>query len=164
MNLANKKELAKKVLGVGKNRIIFSTEGLSEIKEAITKQDIQSLYDEGIIRIKPIKGRKKVEKRTTRRGPGKIRKTIKRRKQVYVKITRKLRAHLQSQKNQGKLEHAQYKDLRKKIKMRFFRSKAHLQEHLANETKLKASESQEKINEGSKSDKKTKLKKSENKK
>ena len=40
LNLNKKKELASKVLKVGKNRILFNTEGLSEIKEAITKQDI----------------------------------------------------------------------------------------------------------------------------
>jgi len=41
MKLDKKKNLAKRVLNVGKERIIFVKERLSEIKEAITKQDIK---------------------------------------------------------------------------------------------------------------------------
>ncbi len=137
MNLKNKKELAKKVLGVGKNRIIFSPEGLSEIKEAITKQDIKTLAEEGIITIKPVRGRKTIVKRRTRRGPGKIRRTIKNRKQVYVKLTRKLRTHIKILRNEGKINRELYKNLRKKIKMRYFKDKAHLKDYLKNEIKTK---------------------------
>ena len=94
MNLKKKKELAAKALGVGKNRISFNPEGLNEIKEAITKQDIHSLHEEGVITIKPIKGRRKIEKRSRRRGSGKIKMKVRHRKQDYVKITRKLRKYL----------------------------------------------------------------------
>lgn len=140
MNLINKKELAKKVLGVGKNRIIFSQEGLNEIKEAITKQDILSMHQEGLILIKPIKGRKTVVRRKTKRGPGKIRRTIKKRKQTYVKITRKLRRYVKELKNQAKIDLEMYKALRGKIRMRYFKSKAHLKEYLENEMKIKGLE------------------------
>ena len=67
MNLKKKKELAAKALGVGKNRVCFNPEGLSEIKEAITKQDIKDLYEAGAITIKPNSGRKIHEKRKTKR-------------------------------------------------------------------------------------------------
>lgn len=76
MNLAKKKELAAKTLKVGKNRIIFNQDSTAEIKEAITKQDIKTLFEEGIIRIKPVKGRRKIIRRARRRGPGKIKKKI----------------------------------------------------------------------------------------
>jgi large subunit ribosomal protein L19e len=135
MNLRNKKILAAKTLGVGKNKIIFNTEGLSEIKEAITKQDIISLYQEGIIGIKPIKGRRKIVKRKTRRGPGKIKRTINKRKQNYVKITRKLRKYIQELKNTEKIDNNTYRDIRKKIRMSIFRSKAHLKEYIENPIK-----------------------------
>ena len=130
MNLSKKKELAAKTLGVGKNRVIFSTEGLAEIKEAITKQDIKSLYVEGIIGIKPVKGRKKVKKRKTRRGDGKIKKKVNKRKQIYVKITRKLRGYVMDLRDKGKIDRELYWDIRKKIRMRDYRSKAHLKEYL----------------------------------
>ena len=44
MQLSNKKELAAKVLEVGKGRIIFVESALAEIKEAITRQDILDLH------------------------------------------------------------------------------------------------------------------------
>ena len=130
MNLRNKKELAKKALGVGKHRIVFSFEGLNEIKEAITKEDIKSLHEEGIITIKPIKGRKTIVRRSTRRGPGKIKQPINKRKQDYVKITRKLRAYVKELRNKAQIDRATYKDIRKKIKMRTFKSKAYLKDYV----------------------------------
>lgn len=140
MNLKNKKILAAKVLGVGKNRIYFSQENLKEIKEAITKQDIKTLYEEGIIKIKPVKGRKKVIKRKRRRGPGKIKKKIKNRKQEYAKITRKLRKYLKNLKNLNKISKEDYYELRKKIKMKAFKNITHFKEYI---TSLQAEKSKE---------------------
>lgn len=130
MNLSKKKQLAAKVLKVGKKRIHFNNENLAEIKEAITKQDIKELYAEGIITIKPVKGRKTIKRRKTKRGPGKIKKTVNKRKQIYVKITRKLRTYLKELKALGVIDRDLYQELRKKIRMRTFRSKAHLKEYL----------------------------------
>lgn len=135
-NLLNKRNLAAKTLGVGKNRIWFNSENFSDIKEAITKQDIKELYAEGIIAVKPIKGRRKIVRRKIRRGPGKIKRTIKKRKQTYVKITRKLRKYLAELKRLGRINHDLYRELRNKIRMRVFRSKAHLKEYLENKEKL----------------------------
>ena len=61
MQLARKKELAAKVLKVGKNRIVFVEGHLSEIKEAISRMDILDLHKSGAIQIKEVKGRKKIE-------------------------------------------------------------------------------------------------------
>jgi len=130
MKLDRKKELAAKTLRVGKGRIKFNEEGLSEIKEAITKQDIKDLYKEGIISIKPVNGRKKIKRRKTQRGPGKIKKKVSHRKQEYVKITRKLRDYIKQLKEIGVIDRELYKDLRKKIRMRFFKSKANLKGYL----------------------------------
>jgi ribosomal protein L19E len=130
MNLGKKKILAAKALKTGKNRIVFNVEGLPEIKEAITKQDIQTLKQEGIITIKPVKGRKKIKKRKTKRGPGKIKKKVNQRKQTYVKITRKLRGYVMELKKRGDIDRNLYIELRKRIRMRAFRSKANLKEFL----------------------------------
>lgn len=131
MNLAKKKILASKVLKVGKNRVVFSSNALSDIKEAITKQDIKILYDQGIIKIKPIKGRKKIIRRL-RRGPGKIKKKVNKRKQIYVKLTRKLRAYVKYLRDNKAISRDIYLDLRKKIRGRYFKSKANLKEFLKN--------------------------------
>jgi large subunit ribosomal protein L19e len=140
-NLANKKALAARTLKVGKKRIYFNSDNFTEIKEAITKQDIRDLYSEGVIKIKPLKGRRKIKRRKTKRGPGKVKKTINRRKQTYVKITRKLRVYLKELKRIGAIENTFYIKLRKKIRMRDFKSKAHLKEYLKDhkETKIEPS-------------------------
>lgn len=132
MNLKTKKRLAAKTLGVGKRRIIFNPDSLADIKEAITKQDIKSLFDEGIISIKPEKGRKKIKKRKTKRGPGKTRLKIKKRKQEYVKLTRKLRKYLKELNSRGDINKELYYNLRTKIKMRTFKSRAQFKEYIDN--------------------------------
>ncbi len=130
MNLTKRKELAAKVLGVGKNKILFSTEHLAEIKEAITKQDIRDMFADGIISIKPNIGRKQKEKRKTRRGPGSIKLTVRDGKGDYVKLVRKLRRHTRELRKQGKLNQEKYEELRKKIKAGVFKNKAHLKDYI----------------------------------
>lgn len=130
MQLAKKKALATKVLKVGKNRIIFAEESLSEIKEAITRQDILDLHKSGGIQIREVKGRKKSVKRKHRRGIGKVKKRVSTRKQDYVKLTRKLRAFLRGVLRMGKVDKEKYKTARKMIRAKKFRSKRHLNDSL----------------------------------
>lgn len=127
-NLNKRKELAAKVFGVGKGKILFNTLRLSEIKEAITKQDIRDLFADGAIMIRETRGRQKKKIRTTRRGPGKIKWVIGNKKRKYVIITRKLRRYVNELRVQGKITMQQYKDLRKQIKAGTFKDKAHLKE------------------------------------
>ena len=130
MNLGKKKELAARTLKVGKNRIVFLNSRVNEIKEAITKQDIRDLKEGGVITIKETKGRRKNMKKSKKRGPGKIKKNVSKRKQEYVIITRKLRRYIAEMKKQEKISTEEFKDIRKKIRNRFFRSKSHLKEYL----------------------------------
>jgi large subunit ribosomal protein L19e len=129
MNLEKKKILASKVLGVGKNRIMFLEPRLDEIKEAITRQDIRDLQKDGAIVIKNIKGRKTKRKRRSR-SVGNLRKNIKNRKRNYVSLTRKLRKHVSELKNQGKLSKEEITEFRKRIRNKEFRSKNNLIEHI----------------------------------
>lgn len=133
MKLDKKKELAAKSLKVGKKRVVLVEARLEEIKEAITKQDIQDLVKSEAIKVRPKKGRKKVKKRKSKRREGKVRKKVKKRKQEYVKITRKLRSYVKELKNNEKIDKETYKDLRKKIRNRYFKSKAQLKEYLKGE-------------------------------
>ncbi|MBU0958708.1 MAG: hypothetical protein KKB31_02055 [Nanoarchaeota archaeon] len=130
MNLGKKKALAIKTLKVGKGRIIFQKERLAEIKEAITKQDIRDLKKEGAIVVIGIKGRKKNTKRANRRSYGKIRKKVNKSKKEYILTTRKLRKHVRGLRQQGELSREEALEIRKKIRNRMFRSKAHLKENL----------------------------------
>ena len=130
MNLRSKKELASKTLKVGKERIVFVKERTAEIKEAITKQDLKDLTSAGAIKIKPVKGRKTNVSRKNRRGTGKIKLKVNKRKQEYVIITRKLRAYVLELKKQGKLTSEEVKDIRKKIRNKIFKSKANLKTYV----------------------------------
>jgi len=131
MNLESKKRLAAKALNVGAGRIKFDESRLDEIKEAITKQDIRDLHAEGAIKLKDIHGRKtKEKKKKTRRKAGKRKMKVKAGKQEYAILTRKLRRYINELREQEKIDREKYITLRKKIKMRHFKSKRHLKENL----------------------------------
>ncbi len=127
MNLKKKKALARRTFGVGEKRIVFAESRLSDIKEAITKQDIKDLKQDRAIIIKERKGRKKVGKKR-KRSTGNIRKKMKKRKKNYMVLTRKLRKYVTEMKNQGKISKKEANELRKKIRNKMFRSKSHLKE------------------------------------
>jgi large subunit ribosomal protein L19e len=130
MNLANKKELAAKTFKVGKDRVVFVPERISEIKEAITRQDLKDLQQIGAILIKEVKGRKANVSRKNRRGAGKIKLKVNKRKQEYVIITRKLRAYAAELKKQGKLTSEEVTEIRKRIRNRAYKSKANLKTYI----------------------------------
>jgi len=130
MNLSKKKTLAAKVLKVGKNRIFFVNENLPEIKEAITRQDILDLHNAGAIQVKEVSGRTKIVKRKRRRGIGKVKKKVNTRKKEYVIMTRKLRRLAKHLLRTEKIDKDTYRQTRKQIRARKFRSKRHLKEHL----------------------------------
>lgn len=130
MQLSKKKELASRVLGAGKGRIAFAKEHLSEIKEAITRQDILDLHKSGAIQISPVKGRKKIVGRKNRRRAGKIKKKINVAKKDYVILTRKLRKFLKHLSKRNQISKEEYISSRKMVRAKKFKSKRHLKENL----------------------------------
>ena len=134
MNLSMKKRLAARTLKVGKERIVFIESRLNDIKEAITKQDIRDLKEDGAIIIKNVKGRKTKTKKKSR-SPGNIRKKVNKRKQEYVKATRKQRAYVKEMEKKEIVSKEEYKDIKKKIRNRIFRSKSHLREYIGGKKK-----------------------------
>ncbi len=130
MKLEKKKEFAAEVLGVGEGRIIFNQNRIDELKEAMTRQDIKDLFTEGAIMIRDIKGRKKVERRKRRRRMGSIKQPIRRKKERYMIITRKLRKYLSELRKAEKITEEQFTTLRKEIKASAFKDKAHLKERI----------------------------------
>jgi large subunit ribosomal protein L19e len=132
MQLARKKELAAKVLKVGKGRIIFAEGRLKEIKEAISRMDIMDLHKSGAILIREVSGRKKIVGRKHRRRTGKIKKQVNNRKAEYVIITRKLRAFVRGAFRTGKISAEEKQEIRKQIRARKFRSKRQLKEAIEN--------------------------------
>jgi len=134
MNLKKKKKLIARVLKVGLGRIILDSNMKNEIKEAITRQDAKDLKQAGAVRIKEKKGRKRKEKKRRRRE-GKIKKKVKRRKQEYVKLTRKLRNYIKGLKDKERISKEDYREFRKKIRARQFRDLAHLKEAIKEKLK-----------------------------
>ena len=133
MDLGKKRSLAARTFGVGESRITFVKPRLDEIKEAITKQDIRDLYKDGAIQIKNIKGRKRIVRKKKKRTTADIRKKVNKRKTNYVLLTRKLRRYLSE--SESKLTDQEKKDIRKKIRNKFFRSKSHMREHIGGNKK-----------------------------
>jgi len=130
MKMEKKKSLAARTIGVGKGRIIFNKNNLSQIKEAITKQDIKDLVGSGAIIIKPIKGRLANEKTKKRRRAGSVKKKVHNSKREYVLITRKMRNYLFLLRKKGLLSEKIYSQLRKEIKRREIKNLSHLKEKI----------------------------------
>lgn len=128
MDLKKKKLLAARTFGVGESRIKFLEPRLNEIKEALTKQDLKDLYKDGAIIVLPIKGRKKLLNKKKKRSTGNVRKNLNKRKQKYVKLTRKLRKYIVE--NEDKLTKKEKTHLRKKIKNKDFESKSDFKSYI----------------------------------
>ena len=70
VNLSAKKQLVARMYKVGVNRVRFDSDHLDDIADAITRENIRSLFTANTIRINPITG--------TSRGRAKVKKFKKR--------------------------------------------------------------------------------------
>ena len=131
MNLGKKKKLAMRTLKVGNSRIVFLESRLDEIKEAITKQDINDLVKSGAIIIKEEKGRRKVHKSGKSKSQGNVRKKKRNRKRGYIILTRNMRKYSRSLKSEGKISREKLSDIMKKIRNKDFKNKSQVREYLA---------------------------------
>ena len=122
MNLSTQRELAARVLGVGKHRIVFDPERLEEIEDAITREDIKRLYKTGAIKVKPVKGisrgRRRIaaRKRKRGRGPGSKKGPRVSRKQEWVRQVRAVRKLLKKLRERGEIDKRMYRELYMKTK------------------------------------------------
>ena len=121
-DLSAQKRLAADVLGVGKNRVWFDPDAQSEIAEAITREDIRGLVDDGSIDANGKGGnsrghaRKRAEKRAYghQQGPGtrKGKKGARRpRKKDWESRIRAQRRVLKELRENGTLTPTQYREL-----------------------------------------------------
>jgi len=127
--LVNQKKLAARVFGVGTGRILFDKLRLNDIMQAITREDIRDLAKEGVIKIKPIQGVRKLKKRG-KRGTGKRRQFPSTRKQDYVKRIRKMRRFLIKLKGDKQISSQEHDRVRRLAKAGQFKSKRHLEEYI----------------------------------
>ena len=137
MKLRSQKGLAAILLNCSKKRVIFDTERLEEIKEAITKADLRGLIKDKAILAKPVKGvsRGRARERQKQRAKGrqkghatrKGKKTARSPKKVgWMRKIRNQRKFLKELKDKQIIDKKINSDLRLKAKGGFFRSKRHI--------------------------------------
>ena len=121
-DLRAQKRLASEVLDVGKNRVWFDPDRQGDIDDAITRDDIRELVDEGAIRVEDAGGnsrgraRERQQKRSyghqsgagSRKGKAGARQDP---KQDWESRIRAQRARLRELRDGGDLDRSAYRDL-----------------------------------------------------
>lgn len=142
MNLRNKKRIVQSMFDVGRKRIWIDPNKLKEVKEAITKSDMNSLVKKGIIVIKQIHGQSRARIRKadaqyvkgrshgigSRKGASNAR--LPRKLQWMIKI-RNQKELLKSLRDKSSISRKNYRILYKKAKGGFFRSRRHIEIYLS---------------------------------
>ncbi|RDI72444.1 50S ribosomal protein L19e [Halopelagius longus] len=142
-DLKAQRRMAADVLDVGKSRIWFDPEEQAEIAEAITREDIRELVDQGTIRVEDAKGnskgraRERAEKRAYghRKGPGSRKGKSggrKNRKDEWVSRIRAQRRRLKELRDDGPLTPTQYRTLYNKASGGEFDSVDRLEAYIRN--------------------------------
>ena len=137
MKLDSQKRIAASKMKVSKKRIVFDTERLEDIKEAITKRDIIGLVKEGAIKVKQKKGvsRVRAKKQAIQKTKGKRRghgsrkgsyKTRVGKKKTWMLGVRLKRKFIKELKEKDLVNNQVYRELYRKIGGGFFRSKRHI--------------------------------------
>ena len=142
-DLKAQKRMAADVLDVGKSRVWFDPEEQAEIAEAITREDIRELVDEGTIRAKDAKGnskgraRERAAKRSyghrkgagSRKGRSGARQN---KKDAWVSRIRAQRRRLKELREDGTLDRSQYRSLYNKASGGEFDSVDRLEAYIQN--------------------------------
>ncbi len=137
MKLKTQKRLAASLLKCSKKRIVFDNERLDEIKESITKKDIDGLIKDKAIKKKQAKGVsrarankiKRQKSKGRRKGPGSKKGTHGARlpkKQAWIKKVRVQRKFIKELKDKKIITSKSHQMLYSKISGGFFRSRKHI--------------------------------------
>jgi large subunit ribosomal protein L19e len=142
-DLSAQKRLAADVLDVGKDRVWFDPDAQSEIADAITRDDIRDLVDEGTIQQKGSsnnsrgRARERADKQAyghrtgagTRRGTAGARENS---KENWTSRIRAQRRRLRELRDDGPLDRTQYRELYNKAGGGEFESVARLEAYIEN--------------------------------
>ncbi|MBT4823715.1 50S ribosomal protein L19e [Candidatus Woesearchaeota archaeon] len=159
MKLKVQKRIAADILDCSGKKVVFDTERLKDIKEAITKADLRTLIKEKAIKKEQDKGvsRVRAKKRQIQRTKGRQRGQGKRKgtanarapkKRIWINKVRLQRNFLKELREKKLLSTINFRMLYMKIKGGFFRSRKHLknytEEHKLFLTKKSKTESKSK--------------------
>ena len=137
--LKTQRRIASDVLNVGESRFWLDPSKFKDIKEAITRADIEGLISKGMIKKKELVGQSRSrarilhekKRRGHRKGIG-SRKGEKsaRMKFEWIDKVRALRNELFKQRKQGKIDQKEFRQLYKKIKGNSFHSVNHMRNYI----------------------------------
>lgn len=141
MNLSCKRRLAADLLKCGVHRVWIDPDAIEDVMEAVTRSDIRSLINAGVVEKAQKKGvsrgrirAKKLKLRQgRRRGIGSRKGTFKARnprKRRWINRVRILRATLRELKAANKIDRRTYRVLYGQAKAGRFKSRAHLLAHI----------------------------------
>jgi large subunit ribosomal protein L19e len=140
-DLSAQRRLAADILDVGENRVWFDPAAQEEIAEAITREDVRALVNDGTVTAKEARGnsrgraRERNEKRAyghrkdagSRKGPAGAREASKDR---WTDDIRAQRRELRELRDDGELTAAQYRELYAKASGGEFRSVRYLRNYI----------------------------------
>jgi large subunit ribosomal protein L19e len=140
-DLANQRRLAAEVMDVGVNRVWMNPESSKDIADALTREDIRKLIEEGKVGKRAIKGisRGRVRKANETRAYGHRKghgsrsgaKGARRpKKEMWMKKIRALRSLLRELRENKTIDVSAYRKLYAKAKGGEYRSRAHLKSHI----------------------------------
>jgi len=136
-DLASQRRLAAAVLGCGKNRVWINPEKLSDVQNAMSREDIRNLIGEGVISFHQKRGssrgraRARIAKRAYGhcKGPGRHSGARGARipsKIQWIKKIRAQRKELRGQREAGSITRTEYRSFYRRVAGGQFRNVAHL--------------------------------------
>ncbi len=140
-DLTNQRRISASILKCGVHRVWFDPERLSDIQNAISREDIRGLMKEGVVRAHQVKGvsrgraRAQIAKRSYGhcRGPGRRKGAAGARhpgKRMWIQRIRAIRKALVLLRTEEKVDTHLYRMLYRKASGGQFRSVAHLKAQL----------------------------------
>jgi large subunit ribosomal protein L19e len=136
MNVSVQRRMAAEILGVGVNRVWIDQSRSEEVTSALTREDVKSLIERGIISKRPEKGTSRVRaraRRGKRRGPGSRRGASKARlnmENFWPAKIRALRRFLRYLRDRRIITRRVYRELYLKAKGGSFNSIASLKRYI----------------------------------
>ncbi len=148
MDVKFQRRLASELLKCGEDRVWIDPNGLDEVKEAVTRDDVRMLIKRGLINKKQVKGTsraranylKSQKEKGRRKGHGsrKGRKFARYpRKLRWMKNIRSIRRTLRELRDTGEIDRSTYRRFYMLAKGGTFRNKNHLLMHLQSEGYIK---------------------------
>jgi large subunit ribosomal protein L19e len=142
-DLKPQKRMAANIMDVGENRVWMDSEQMEKISEAITRQDIRNLVEDGTIQKRDKKGNskgrsrevKKQKQKGRRKGHGsrKGEKSARSNRNEWVEGIRAIRSELKDMKQGNEISNDTYWELYEKASGGFFRNVRHLKNHVSKE-------------------------------